>query len=377
MPNPINRIYYASQAVNLKPQDSTGANIYGVSWLSPKGVQSVGITTNFNIEQVFQLGQLDLYDQVEETPDVQVTMSKIIDGTPPLYFMCMGGSTGITGANGKDLAALSTNRVNFRLGIFSDANSNATGLPSHYVTCSGMYLSSFNFTFPVDGNATEEITLVGNNKVWGSGSATSAGTTLVAPTSAVDGFGFTGSGLSPSTIRRYNINYGSTVLPTGTGGIRVPQDRTNGRPYVQNITISADLGREAISEFGSFAPYFRYVNFPVEITSEFTVIGSDGDYVEANDFASTSATCGQSYKNLTEKPIKIVVCGSGATDTLTLDLGSKNKLTSVNYTGGDTGGGNVNITYSFRTFNTFIPSATGSFIDVKYIDNTDNNNFID
>lgn len=359
---PINRIYYASQAVNLKPQDSTGANVYSTSWLSPKGVQSVGITTNFNIEQVFQMGQLDLYDQVEETPDVQVTMSKIIDGTAPLYLICMGGSDGITGANGKDLAALSTNRVNFRLGIFSDANSNATGAPSHYVTCSGMYLSSFTFTFPVDGNATEEITLVGNNKVWQSG-------ILGVPASTTAGFGFTGSGLSPSTIRRYNINYGSTVLPTGTGGIRVTDGRS--RPYVQNITISADLGREAISEFGSFAPYFRYVNFPVEITSEFTVIGSDGDYVNANDFSAVSATCGQSYKNLTDQQIKIVVCGSGANDTLTLDLGSKNKLTSVNYTGGDTGGGNVNITYSFRTFNTFIPSATGSFIDVKYINDSD------
>lgn len=370
MPNPINRIYYASQAVNLKPQDSTGANVYSTSWLSPKGVQSVGITTNFNIQQVFQMGQLDLYDQVEETPDVQVTMSKIIDGTVPLYLICMGGASGPSAASGKDLPALSTNRVNFRLGIFSDANSNATGAPSHYVDCSGMYLSSFNFTFPVDGNATEEITLVGNNKVWNSG-------ILSAPGSNTVDFGFTGSGLSPSTIRRYNINYGSTVLPTGTGGIRVPSNRTNARPYVQNITISADLGREAISEFGSFAPYFRYVNFPVEITSEFTVIGSDGDYVEANDFSSVSATCGQSYKNLTEKQIKIVVCGSGANDTLTLDLGSKNKLTSVNYTGGDTGGGNVNITYSFRTFNTFIPTATGSFIDIKYINATDDGSVID
>ena len=37
-----------------------------------------------------------------------------------------------------------------------------------------------------------------------------------------------------------------------------------------------------------------------------------------------------------------------------LDLGSKNKLSSVNYTGGDAGGGNVTISYSYSNFNDLI-----------------------
>lgn len=366
-----NRIFYATQAIQLKPQNSDGTAIYA-GWLTPKGVQSAGITTTYNLEQLFELGQIDLYDQVEETPNVEVTLNKVLDGTPPLYLICMGGSTAITGSNGATLANVANNRVNFRLGVFSDTNNAATGLPSSYVDCSGMYLSSFTYTFPVAGNATEDVTLVGNSKIWNSG-----GGALTVPGSTVTGFGFTGSGTSPSTIRRYNVNYSATVLPTGNGGIPIPSGRSVARPYVQSATIRSDLGREAIQEFGRFAPYYRYVNFPVEITSEFQVVAADGDMANADDFASTAGACGTSYKNTIDKQIKFVVCGATGSDTLTLDLGSKNKLTSVNYTGGDTGGGNATVTYSFRTFNTFVVTASGSFANLAYLDTTDDSGLTD
>ena len=359
-----NRIFYATQAVQLKPQNSDGTSVYA-NWLTPKGVQSVGMTTNYNLEQLFELGQIDLYDQVEETPNVEVTLNKVLDGTPPLYLICMGGATAVSGANEKELANVANNRVNFRLGVFSDTNTAATGAPRHYVDCSGMYLSSFTFTFPVAGNATEDITLVGNNKVWNSGSA------LGAPGSSTTSFGITGSGTSPTTIRRYNVNYTATVLPTGQGGIPIPSGRSENRPYVQSATIRSDLGREAIQEFGKFAPYYRYVNFPVEITSEFQVIAADGDGVDAYDFSATAGSCGTTYKNTVDKTIRFVVCGASSSDTLSLDLGSKNKLTSTNYTGGDTGGGNATVTYSFRTFNKFVVSASGSFANSAYLDTTD------
>ncbi len=358
----INRVYFATQAVNLKPQNADGSSIFG-TYYSPKGVQSVGMTTNFNLEQLFQLGQLEVYDQPEQTPDVEVTMSKLMDGTPLLYLMCMGGAPGISGAVGKTLANLGNNRVNFRLGIFSDVLSDATGVPSHYVDCSGMYLSSFTYTFPVDGTATEDVTLVGNNKLWGSG-------VLGAPGAGKNAFGFTGSGSPVTPIRRFNIDFSGTTLPTGTGGIRVPDGRTNARPYIQTITISSDLGREAINEFGAFAPYHRYINFPVEVTSDYEVIASDGDKIEANDFASVAGSCGTTYSNVTNKPAIITVCTTG-NDKCEFNLGNKNKLLSVNYTGGDATGGNATISYSFRNFNDFVVTASGSWVNAAYVDTAD------
>jgi hypothetical protein len=373
-----NRIYYASQGLQLKPE-TTGIRL--ATWYDPQGVQSVGITTNFSLQPVFQMGQLELYDLVESVPEVEMTINKVMDGTPPLYAMCMGGTAGISNVSGKQLVELCNNRVNARLSIFADNQTAVTGTPVAFVDCSGMYLSRFSYSFPIDGNATEEVTLVGNSKYWNSGNSYGgAGGSLLEfqPDPNVS------SGNMPSApgiIRRANVNLGGSILPTGTGGLPMmtgSDAQTNGRlyPHIQSINISADLGREAIYELGSMAPYFRYVRFPLEIKSEFTIAGTRGDYVEANDFSSVTG-CGQSYKNSSSKTINLQVCGGTGTNsgTFNLNLGTKNKLTSVNYNGGDTGGGNVNISYSFITYNTFSMTLTGTYNDNKWINDvadTDN-----
>jgi hypothetical protein len=358
-----NRVYYASQAVQLRPTSAEGTS-FGY-WYHPLAVQSVGMQTNFTTEQTFQLGTVELYDNVETIPEVEVTINKVIDSTAPLYLMCMGGSAGIPGADNKSLVSLSNNRVHFRLGIYGDDQQYVTGSAKSSVLCSGMYLSSFNYTFPVDGNATEEVTLVGNSKLWNTGnipgvqSNNFAAGTMFEPTTVVNG-------IKPSTssgiVTRQYLNIIDSVLPTGVGGIRTP-DGTHQLPHVQNITISADLGRETINQLGKFGPYCRYATFPIEVTSEFEVIAQDGDGVDANDF-KTDAFCGSLKKNLHNKTITLSVCDkeSGNNDnSMTFNLGDKNTLTSINYTGGDTGGGNATVSYSFRNFNTFSITAVGKY----------------
>ena len=376
-----NRTFYASQGLLLKTQKTAndGTTTIGTNWKSPKGIQSVGITTNFALSQVFQMGQIELYDRVEEVPEIQVTINKVIDGTCPLYLLCMGGEDTVGTNSGKPLVSIANNRVNVRLGIFSDTNSAATGAVRTYVDMSGMYLSAFTYTFPIDGNATEEVTLVGNNKVWNSGILGGA------PGSTTMSFGITGSGSSPNTMIRSNVSITGSELPSGIGGIAIPSGGAAGlTPHIQSITISSTLGREAIKELGRFTPYYRYVNFPLEITSEFTIIGTDGDNVTAQDF-NEGLPCNnanpyngiQGYRNLVEKEVKLLIVGTGCNDYLQLDLGKKNKLTSVNYSGADTGGGNATVAYSFSTFNTFTLTASGTFVDDKYIDLTNDGTYAD
>ena len=340
-----NRIFYATQAVMLTPLLQSGDTwTAAAAALCPRGLQSVGITTNFTLEQVYQLGQLELYDNIEDVPEVQVTLNKVIDGTLPLYLMCMGGGPA---GSAKELASLVNNRVNFRLQIYSDSNSAATGTAAQYVNATGMYLSSVSYTFPVDGNATEDVTLVGNNKAWNTGTAATAITGL-------------GSATAMSIARRYKVLPSACTLPTGAGGFPASS-------HIQSISVSTDMGREAINELGSMAPYFRFATFPIEVTSEFEIIAISGDQMNADDFTSSAAACTTVYKNLTDKTIVIKVCGTGSTDFMQLDLGAKNKLTSVNYTGGDAGGGNASITYSFQTFNKLVVHASGTFATVPSI----------
>jgi hypothetical protein len=362
------RVYYATQAVALTPRDPGNQNPGTKQF--PKGLQSVGVTTNFNLEQVFQLGQLEIYDNVENVPDVEVSLQKISDGSKFLYPICVEG-TGT--ALKEDIGAVSTNRCEVELSIYKDTSTDAfdgQDLVNAYgtVTCSGMYLSSVAYTIPVEGFITEDVTLVGNSKIYSNNSSAGAG---------VGGAGGdSGATLEPTKIgRRINLS-DSSILPTGTlagnqatgetkGSIAI-NTRTDGkgdRPYLQNINVSMDLGREAVFELGKFAPYARYATFPIEVSSEFEVLAESHDQVQARDFDDVNACSTTEIKNLDDREIKIILCGKvPATDTYTIDLGSKNKLTSVNFSGGDTGGGNATITYSYQTFNKFTVDASGTFL---------------
>lgn len=327
------RIFYACQAVAIAPVSNATSTPSVGNYQFPKGVQSVGMNTNFNLEKVFQLGQIDLYDNIENNPEIEVTLNKVFDGTMPLYLLAMGG-----GAVSGNIADFANNQANVKLGIYSDVGGLATSGSKHTVECTGMYVSSVSFTFPTDGNATEDVTLVGNSKTWGG--SLSAFHTANQPYAA------------PATARRWKFNKTASSFPSGTGGIAANSPITS-------VTVNADFGREAIYELGSYVPYHRFINFPVEVTSEIEVLATQGDQLSVNEAIYSCNSSGSG--TISNQPIKFVICGSGSGDSLTVDLGLKNKITSVNYQGGDTGGGNATITYSFTTDNYLVVAGAGSY----------------
>ena len=79
-----NRIFYACQLVGLSEMGTVPTDLHSKS-TAAHGVQSVGITTNFNLEQAFELGQIQIYENIEGLPDVEVTLEKVLDGYPLLY----------------------------------------------------------------------------------------------------------------------------------------------------------------------------------------------------------------------------------------------------------------------------------------------------
>lgn len=338
-----NRIFYAVQAVGIGHSGimpaSIGTNGTNFEWM--KGVQSVGITTNFNLEQVFELGQLGVYQNVDNVPEVEITLEKVIDGNKLLYLQCVG-NTGKT-----NLVDASTKACNVYLAIYPDTNINSTGNGIQgLVFCSGMRLNNVSYNFSVDGNAKESVTLQGFDKYW----LTPASYTLP------DGYG----GNTPNAIvvsdatvvRRQNVIFGvgKTVLPT-TVANRVRGSNGN----VQSIAIAADFKRDNIFELGAYRPYTKYTQFPIQITAEYQVISLSGDYVDASGYQPrvTSADETISVMASTDQ--------AGTSTGVYLNLGSKNRLQSVNYTGGDTGGGNATTTYSYVTFNDFLVSDTGTY----------------
>ena len=352
-----NRIYYAIQQVTL-----------GTGSVPVHGLQSVGLTTNFNLEQVFELGQLSIYQNVENIPEIEVTLNKVLDGYPLLYVLATEAGTGInTGlvATSPDLAGRQNARADMSLSIYNDTVTKVGGNSSFAnVRCSGMYVSSVSYTFPVDGNFTEDVTLVGNDKIW----------STVAVTGDAS-FDNDDEPLSNEGInRRQHLQMTQCRFPTQIPGVNASGLNTQlgsgsgHNVHFQSITVSTDLGRESIFELGTMVPYHRYVTFPVEVTSEFEVIATSGDGISATEsgyyygdysYNGTYAVAGgetncEARFNLLDQKIYLETC-----EGTKIYLGTKNKLSSVNYTGGDTGGGNVTITYSYSNFNDFVVAHSG------------------
>ena len=291
MPN--NRVFYASHGVS-------------VGGTTVQGAQSVAVNTNFNLEQVFQLGRLAIYDNIQLDPDVEVTISKALDGYPTIWELATLGGSIVDNAN---------DRCTVILGVGDDTASSLTNVSA--ITMTGCFVSSVNYTIPVDGNMTEEVVLIGSHKdVTGSVSAPTANPNAV-------------------VLRRQNLKTGSCVFPTEVSG-----------KNISNITISADFGREKMYRLGEFSPFHRFVNFPLEVTVSFDVIATSHDGVE---IAEVHSAC--TGRTVTEESISIELCDESGTTAYTFDLGDKCQRSTVNYSGGDTGGGNATITYTYITYN--------------------------
>ena len=71
-------------------------------------------------------------------------------------------------------------------------------------------------------------------------------------------------------------------------------------------------------------------------TCEFEVIATSGDLQSVSGNGT----------NLSGEPIRI-----NDTAGTVLNLGTKNKLSSVSYSGADTGGGNATVSYSYSNYN--------------------------
>ncbi len=342
-----NRIFYACQSVEINGPSGTTASA-NPDYDVVQGLQSVGMTTNFNLEPIYQLGQLELYDNYEEIPEVEISLNKVLDNRMTIYGMAMG-----TGA----LVDLANSRCGVKLKLFSDNQSSNTGTPVAEVECLPAYLSSVTYSFPTEGNFTEEVTLVSNDKVWATSPSTTANENkLTGGKAEVTGLGIARRGLIKNL-----------VLPTGNGASATGYEQ-GGIPSgmkIQSMNISMNLGRESIFKLGQRTPYYRYVNFPVEVTCEIETVAGDGDRVGVS--GSSDVQCANP-KALSNKSISIELC-----DGMKIDLGNKCKLTSVNYAGGDTGGGNATVTYSYQTFNTFTyspPTGVDTYSSIVEVSNT-------
>ena len=304
MPN--KRIFYASHAVE-------------VNGVTVGGAQSVGVNTNFNLEQVFQLGRIAIYDNLTVDPEVEVTINKALDGHKLIWTLSRANANAA-------LVASANDQSNIELGVGADTNEVLAANTSH-IMMTGCFVNSLNYTFPVEGNFTEEVTFVGSHKSAAGAVAAPAGT---APLPVIVGH----------VLRRQNVMVGTSILPAALTGKKL-----------SNISISTSFNREKMFALGQFSAFHRFVNFPIEVTVTFDVIADEVATHADVLFDMFNAEC-ESRPASAREHIRINLCDSaGDPDMYIFDLGSGCSLQSVNYSGGDTGGGNVTETYTYITYN--------------------------
>jgi hypothetical protein len=297
-----NRIFYACQSVSL------GGNVL-------TGVQSVGLNTNFAFDQVFQLGQIEIYENLEGIPDVEISIERVLDGNTGNMYSMFGSS----------LATIAAARKTAEISVYDDAFQPAAGgsigvagSATASVKCTGLYLSNYSVNFNLEGPSTESITLVGNAKDW---------STPVTHSMTVDTDG--------PVVQRKDVTVSSA--PAGN--------------HFQSCTFSIDFGREDLLQLGQKTPYYRAASFPVESTAEFVYNATDATVTDSLIFNDGTAT------DVTSEATYSVSANAGGLLTHSYSIPNA-RVTGIQFGGGDAGGGNATVTYNVVAYNSFTASST-------------------
>jgi len=318
-----NRVFYACQSVALGAKEGGSATVQ-------HGVQSVGLNSSFSFEQVFELGQIEIYENIEGVPEVEATIERVLDGEATLYEQF--GTQDSTNP-GQSLLNVGDGQKSLLLSVFEDNKDSNTGTVQTGVECTGMYIGNYSISINLDGPSTESCSVVGNDKNWATHAAGSVGTNDTPPV---------------AVMKRQSLS-------TAVGYTSLP----NGVDKVQSISVSVDFGREDLNELGNKYPFFRAATYPTEVTCEVSYLFDETHGATSNDpdIVGDGGTPAQKLKDVTEdKTIKIQLdeinpTNGNATAAYKIDLGSKNRLTGVSLSGGDAGGGNSTVTYSYSTYN--------------------------
>ena len=391
--SPINdRIFYACQAVytNSRYTTQSGGTDPATDCEYLKGVQSVGVSKESSRETYLDIGRFQReYGSYGKTT-FSITISRVIHKAGDFFFNVSGqtayedahilndtngiGHTGIdNNLKNYDILLLYTldtkNRVNS--GLTSPSDSTAGRASAVIYRC--CLLTNISYSIPVQGPVTENLTFTTNFY-----EQLTDDRLIQYPISDLD---------SEETVKRQDIVTSSCVFPAEVTRMFDLSNSLQDVPILglQNIDIECNINYQDLTDIGmwrgsanssSTTPttgldetggdiaeqnIFKVVQLPVEVSCTFQGILRDqydlnasaamGDY-NVSDVYHTKADGGETpgdhvdiYR--ADREIKIIAEADGA-NLFQWHLGAKNYLTSLDVSGGDAGGGNVEGTVSFQ-----------------------------
>lgn len=357
----MSRIYYATQQIAISPNDT-------VDYEPVKGGQTLSLSQDFPSQEIFQLGKLAIYAQLEDLPNMDVSLTKVLDGCPLAYLLATRR------ADYPTLISRTQHQCKVALSIFDVDAEGANGTPLCTAELTGCDVNNLSYTFTNQGAFEESVGFISNDII------VSNDDTILNPDAitrrdniSVTGL-FTGDVLDPCSIINQRQHFiwaydggagldsagfmddpDASILPRDIEGITDSgTNEPSGDIYtvdVESISVSATLSRESLTSLGTLAPSLRYLSVPIEVTTEIQFRAKNRPFISATAIGILNTgedQCSEGGYNLSDQSIRIAVC-----DGTRIYLGEHNRVQSNNVSGGDTSGGNVVVSRTYRTFNDF------------------------
>lgn len=297
-----NRIFYSCLGVAMvTPSASTNNLPVGIL----EGVQSVAVDSNKSLEYFLTYGSPTVDNVLANTPDVSFSYSELLQ-----EFENLSDTDGVN------------DYVDLYMYVGEDDKDCID--PNKYIACRYLVLESMTYNLSVDGVFTTDKSYRGFSRYI-------CNTELVSLNVPRCGALPTAETL---VARRQNFDLTGVNLPSYL-------TTTNA---LTNISITYNVNRQQVTEAGTKTPFGSAVTFPVDTTVKFTLNSQDLDD-KPDPFATT--TCQPLSTSTTD--IALALCGNGDIVKGTLNINNL-VLNSIGYQGGDTSGGNQEMTVEYVSY---------------------------
>lgn len=340
MPN-NNRIFYACQAVYVDGTYLQNVQAVGIDY----SADSIGISDTGRSQQ-----QKSLYSKPEITISIQ---REVNTAAVPFYaptsvtsyenaYILKNGNLGTSGWDSSSL--LKEYAIEVAYGS-DDLSGNIES-----TTLKHCLLTEVSYEISVDGRMTENLSFVTRNLI----KSGSAAAPIATP-------------LTGTIFKRQHLDVENEefILPSEVKS--VVDVANNDDPSidvaraVQSISINATFDYGEMTDIGKWRGSnqtslpteqnkWKHITTPISVGCEITAIVRksivQNILIKDTNFAGTFSD--------PDREIKIVM--GQESSKFVIDLGKKNYLTGISFSGGDTGGGNVEATFSYaNTNNDFVP----------------------
>jgi hypothetical protein len=345
MPVSNDRIFYACQAVYV---DGTYL----------QNVQAVGIDYSADATGISDTGRSQQQRSFYSKPEITISIQREVSTTSlPFYAPASVTSyenayilkNGNLGASGWDSSCL---LKEYAIEVAYGEDDLSGNIES--TTLKYCLLTEVSYETSVDGKLTENLSFVTRNLI----KSGSAAATIATPLS--------GTLLKRGDLDMENAHF---ILPSEVKSV-VDLEDDDGvitARALQSISVNASFGYGEMTDVGKWrgsnqdpasSPTeqnkWRYITAPIGITCEITAVIRKS--IQQNILITDRNFMPVGDSPVPNREIKIVIGKGEPDDKFVIDLGKKNYLTGISFSGGDVGGGNTEATFSYtNTNNDFVP----------------------